>query len=210
MTIFFFHGKFQNFKTPILALFQLTVILGNIGIKIDLPLQTPKSSSNIDNDFKKPQEVSTVVRALNFEAEPRTLRSKNDLKEVTIEELEMLYNPPDITDDLYDDKLEHDDYTKFLAETYYQPITPKPDATDEATADDHEDPDFEYHEQDEDALYDTSDELKFNRSTKISQREADELLNELFEDYDIDVKNRMSKQKEANKEDKNEEVGDNR
>ena len=122
----------------------------------------------------------------------------------------MLYNPPDITDDLYDDKLEHDDYTKFLAETYYQPITPKPDATDEATADDHEDPDFEYHEQDEDALYDTSDELKFNRSTKISQKEADELLNELFEDYDIDVKNRMSKQKEANKEDKNEEVGDNR
>ena len=176
---------------------------------LDRSIQTPKSSnSNLDsNDFKKPQEVSTVVRALNFEAEPRTLRSKNDLKEVTIEELEMLYNPPDITDDLYDDNLEHDDYAKFLAETYYQPITPKAaDASADATADDHEDPDFEYHEQDEDALYANSDELKFNRSTKISQKEADELLSELFEDYDIDVKNRK---KDANKDDKNEGVDGN-
>ena len=38
----FFHGKFQNFKITNLAVFNynrhLTVILGNIGIKIDLSL----------------------------------------------------------------------------------------------------------------------------------------------------------------------------
>ena len=165
-------------------------------------LQTPNLDSN---DFKKPQEIaSSAVRALNFEVEQsRTLRSKNDLKDVTIEELEMQYNPPDITDDLYDDNLEHDDYAKFLAETYFQPITPK--VADITAADDNEDPDFEYHEQDDDV--ENFEELKFNRSTKISQKEADELLNELFEDYDIDVKNR-SKSKDVNKEEKgNEEVG---
>ena len=38
----FFHGKFQNFKIPILAILNyrrhLTGILGTIGTKIDLPL----------------------------------------------------------------------------------------------------------------------------------------------------------------------------
>ena len=34
----FFHGKFQNFKIPILAI--LTLILGNIGTKIDLYRRT--------------------------------------------------------------------------------------------------------------------------------------------------------------------------
>ena len=80
--------------------------------------------AELNQEFKKPPDVA---RALNFEAEnSRQTRSKVDLKEVPIEELETQFQPPDITDDMYDvDNYLDDDFGQFLTETWYQPLTPK-------------------------------------------------------------------------------------
>lgn len=146
--------------------------------------------------FKKPEESSNVARALNFDenaaaaAKKRALRSTTSMKEVTIEELCTEFIAPDITDDMYDTVTHMDeDYTMFLAETFL-----KPAASDEATkkADEGEedeptedDEDYVYQEQEEDLNELKDDEYKFNRSTKISQKEADLLMEDVIEAYDL-------------------------
>ena len=102
-------------------------------------------------------------------------RSKASLKDITIEELDTKFVPPDITPDLYDNKF--DENIMFLA----GPLT-----TEE---EDEQDPDFmcsaDYlNEFDMDEF----DEMKWNKSTKITQKENDQLLEEVFEAYDIDQK----------------------
>ena len=71
-------------------------------------------------------------RSLNFDstaadgsssAPERLTRSKASLKEVTIEELDLQFVPPDVTPDLYDPLPVDDDYTLFLAETFGYPVT---------------------------------------------------------------------------------------
>ncbi len=99
------------------------------------------------------------------------------LFKVTIEELESQFVPCDITPDMYDNDV--DDYTLFLAETFGQPPIPEPVQDLEVETD----PDFVYQESEE--LIDIPDEFVHNRSTKISQKEVDELMKELFEAYDL-------------------------
>ena len=73
--------------------------------------------AEFNQEFKKPPDV---VRALNFEAEnSKMLRSKVDLKEVPIEELETQFQPPDITDDMYDvDNNLDENFGQFLSEIW--------------------------------------------------------------------------------------------
>ncbi len=141
--------------------------------------------------FKKPQEaVSGVVRSLNFDesATRRATRSTANLKEVSIEELDTKFDPPDITEDMYDNVF--DDYTLFLAETYGKPVekkAPQEEASKESEAEEeeNEDPDYVYNEQEE--LYEVLDEYQYNRSTKITQKEAELLLQDVIEAYDVNV-----------------------
>jgi len=90
---------------------------------------------------------------------------------------------------MYDNDV--DDYTLFLAETFGQPPVPEPVQDLEVETD----PDFVYQESEE--LIDIPDEFVHNRSTKISQKEVDELMKELFEAYDLD--NAESSAKKAKK-----------
>ena len=143
-------------------------------------MSTPPSSQDKSLiEFKKPEETS-VARALNFDSaeEKRALRSTKSMKEVSIEELDTKFVPPDITEDMYDNEI--DDYTLFLAETYGKKVEK------EQIEEPFEDPDYEYQEQEE--IHDLIDEFKFNRSTKISQKEADLLLQDVLEAYDLNEK----------------------
>ena len=58
-------------------------------------------------------------RSLDFDetTEPKQLRSTGSLKEVTYAELEMDFNPPDITSDMYDNTMDDLDYMTFCART---------------------------------------------------------------------------------------------
>ena len=74
-------------------------------------LRTPKLAS--DDPFKKPGDVSSAVRTLDFDESnevTKKTRSKVSLKEVTLAELETQFNPPDITPDMYAD-VHSPDYT---------------------------------------------------------------------------------------------------
>ena len=85
-------------------------------------------------------------------SQPRLTRSKASLKEVTIEELDLQFIPPDVTPDMYDPLQGDDDYTQFLAETFGVPA--QAPGNNESAAGDADlldlDPDFEYRETEDD------------------------------------------------------------
>ena len=62
---------------------------------------------------------SICYRSLDFDetTEPKQLRSTGSLKEVTYAELEIQFNPPDITSDMYDNTMDDLDYMTFCART---------------------------------------------------------------------------------------------
>jgi hypothetical protein len=175
-------------------------------VRSSASIETPHSTSaqkaggsgGDESMFKKPDETSSVVRSLNFDsaqeaAALRQTRSKANLTEVSIEELETNFVPPDITEDMYDNVI--DDYRSFLSETFGKPVENQEKAEEKIAAEEGEDPDFvyqEHQEQEQDDLFDVIDEYKFNRSTKIPQKEADLLMHELFEAYDLNQKSQQS------------------
>ena len=106
---------------------------------------------------------------------PYLMRSKANLKHITIEELDP--NPPDFTPDMYDAAAHNVDENTMLLTL--GPLT--------AEEEDEHDPDFMYCD-DFAAICEDFDEMKWNKSTKISQKENDQLLEEVFEAYDIDQK----------------------
>ncbi|CAB4063522.1 GON4L [Lepeophtheirus salmonis] len=121
------------------------------------------------------------------EEQRRLTRSKTSLKEVSIEELEKKFIPPDITSDMY--STEMDEYSMFLQETFgYQEPVPTNSSTIQE-----EDPDFIYQDIEETA--DNQYEFKFDRSTKIPRKEVDDLISELLAEYE-------DSKKEKNKETK--------
>ncbi|RUS76575.1 hypothetical protein EGW08_015653, partial [Elysia chlorotica] len=132
-------------------------------------------------------------------------RSKLPLHSTSITDIENAFVAPDITPDMYytnDDA----DWNQFLSTLYKQP-------DDAATDDDGEanDPEFDYIA--EAALEEEDvDEKQFNRPTKITKKELNELmdeLNDLFQDevlpYTMSDLNSMTMQQEQDP--KNDQVG---
>ena len=156
---------------------------------------TPVASTS--SEFKRP-DAPSVVRTLDFgssvlagdggsvlsaaEQEAKQLRSRVSLKEVSIEELEAQFQPPDLTPDLYepDDDV---DWIAFLTDNYYKPkpdqVEPEKMVEEEETGD----PDYVYDEQEE--LFDLPDEYTYNRRTKVPLKEKHDLLDELIQDYNL-------------------------
>ena len=180
----------------------------------------PVASTSQESEFKKPAEApitNSAVRSLDFDAlereqdQARKTRSKANLKDVTIEELDTKFVPPDITPDMYETNY-NDEYTVFLAETYGKPL--ETDATNEIQGlleDDDEGSDQEWQFQEEEEILQSfhADEYKFNKSTKISQKEADLLMKDIFDAYDLDQKGMQSKTKSSdNDTSMNDENGD--
>ena len=166
----------------------------------------PVASTSYESEFKKPAETSisnSAVRSLDFDAlereqdQARKTRSKANLKDVTIEELDTKFVPPDITPDMYETNY-NDEYTVFLAETYGKPLeTDTPNEIQGLLEDDDEGSDQEWQFQEEEEILESfnADEYKFNKSTKISQKEADLLMKDIFDAYDLDQKGLQSKTK---------------
>ena len=79
-------------------------------------------------------------------------------------------------------------------------MTPKvgpSEVLDEDHDDEENDPDYVYNEYE--TVLDVQDEFNFNRSTKISQKECDEMLNDVFLAYNLDEKEQKEKSAEKSK-----------
>ena len=125
--------------------------------------------------------------------EQRQTRSRSNLKDVPIEQLENQFVPPDITPDMYN--MEVDDYALFLADTYSKPIqvneTPRAEEEEDnagAPREDPEeaDPEWEW-QQDQEMLLDTPDEVQWDRSTKIPNKELDDLVRDTIKSFNLDA-----------------------
>ena len=126
----------------------------------------------------------------------KQLRSRVNLKEVTIEELDLNFQPPDVTPDMYTGDVHNDDYAQFCAETYNLSLADVIAERDDDESED--DPDFVCDEFDlqEVKRDDGNDEYLFNRNTKISAEESGDLLHELVNVYDLnDHKSKPPSQK---------------
>ena len=131
---------------------------------------------NLGKYHSKQQQQSEAVQ--------RQTRSRSNLKDVPIEQLEVQLVAPDITPDMYD--MTDYDYAQFCQELYYKPVmagdnpeTPREDP-EEA------DPDYSV-QQDQEMLLEPHDEFQFDRSTKVSHKELDTLVNDVIQAYDLDV-----------------------
>ena len=125
------------------------------------------------------------------EAQQRQTRSRSNLKDVPIEQLENQFVPPDITPDMYN--MEVDDYALFLLDTYSKPIQknepPRAEEDNsEAPREDPEeaDPEWEW-QQDQDMLLETPDEVQWDRSTKVPGKELDDLVSDTIKAYGLDA-----------------------
>ena len=113
---------FDTLNTPVYHSGGTESSLRNAGASSSA--QAAASGQN-DVTFKQP---SSVARSLNFETETmsaanvRQTRSQTDLRDIPIESLLSNYIPPDVTPDMYDFQ-PMDDYSKFLADTFFDPNT---------------------------------------------------------------------------------------
>ena len=122
------------------------------------------------------------------EQQQRQTRSRSNLKDVPIEQLENQFVPPDITPDMYN--MEVDDYGLFLQDTYSKPIQEdepqRAEDNPEAPREDAEEADPEWI-WDQDMLQETHDEVQWDRSTKVSRVELDDLVSDAIKAYDLDA-----------------------
>ncbi|XP_076751273.1 gon-4 like protein muscle wasted [Xylocopa sonorina] len=103
-------------------------------------------------------------------------RSKFSLSETPLEQIEQAFIPPDITTDMYDWDCEVDeDWDNFLKE-FTRPLTQEPTAEDDPEAD----PEYNILEDEETEFLD-KEELRADKAVKITRKELNNLIAELFE-----------------------------
>lgn len=107
-------------------------------------------------------------------------RSKVCLSETPLEQIEQAFIPPDITTDMYDLDCELDeDWDNFLKE-FTQPLTQEPIVEDDSEAD----PEYNILEDEETEFLD-KEELRADKAVKITRKELNNLIAELFEFTDM-------------------------
>ncbi|XP_017765424.1 PREDICTED: GON-4-like protein [Eufriesea mexicana] len=103
-------------------------------------------------------------------------RSKLCLSETPLEQIEQAFIPPDITTDMYDWDCEVDeDWDNFLKE-FTQPLTQEPIVEDDPEAD----PEYNILEDEETDFLD-KEELRADKAVKVTRKELNNLIAELFE-----------------------------
>ncbi|CAK9806587.1 GON-4-like protein [Anthophora quadrimaculata] len=103
-------------------------------------------------------------------------RSKLCLSETPLEQIEQAFIPPDITTDMYDWDCEVDeDWDNFLKE-FTQPLTQEPVVEDDPEAD----PEYNILEDEETDFLD-KEELRADKAVKVTRKELNNLIAELFE-----------------------------
>ncbi|KAK9295017.1 hypothetical protein QLX08_010551 [Tetragonisca angustula] len=107
-------------------------------------------------------------------------RSKVCLSETPLEQIEQAFIPPDITTDMYDLDCELDeDWDNFLKE-FTQPLTQETIVEDDSEAD----PEYNILEDEETEFLD-KEELRADKAVKITRKELNNLIAELFEFTDM-------------------------
>ncbi|XP_043256320.1 GON-4-like protein [Colletes gigas] len=103
-------------------------------------------------------------------------RSKLCLSETPLEQIEQAFVPPDITTDMYDWDCEVDeDWDNFLKE-FTRPLTQEPIMEDDPEAD----PEYNILEDEETDFLD-KEELRADKAVKVTRKELNNLIAELFE-----------------------------
>lgn len=100
-------------------------------------------------------------------------RSKLCLSETPLGAIEQAFIPPDITTDMYNTHCDNQDWLNFLKETYY-------DGDQLENIDDENDPEYNVMVDEETEGID-SEELRMDRAVKVTKKELNELMSELFE-----------------------------
>ncbi|BES90566.1 Hypothetical protein NTJ_03374 [Nesidiocoris tenuis] len=104
-------------------------------------------------------------------------RSKLSLSKTPLEAIEMEFIPPDITTDMYDTECDNQDWLKFLRD-FVQPLDNSVDGVE--ANDDENDPEYNIMGDEEFEALD-NEELRVDRAVKISRKEVNDLMAELFE-----------------------------
>jgi len=140
---------------------------------------------------------TSVVRSLDFDQQSVThgpsdlhtnynTRSKASLKNVSIDELAPIFPNllPDLTFGEYEAQTDENEmlFHEFLKDLSKSGATEEKNCENEENLGGEEnDPDYEFNQQEEHP----PDEFRYNRSTKIPQKEVDALMQELLEDYSL-------------------------
>lgn len=131
-----------------------------------------------DGVFKVPE----LPAQSNVESENigQRTRSKFSLSETPLEQIEQAFVPPDITTDMYDWGWDADeDWNNFLKE-FTQPLTQEIVGEDDPEAD----PEYNILEDEETDLLD-KEELRMDKAVKVTRKELNNLVAELFEFADM-------------------------
>lgn len=109
-------------------------------------------------------------------------RSKLSLSDTPLETIEKAFVPPDITTDMYDSECDDENWKDFL-KNFTEPLTT--DIND--TVDDYEaDPEYNVlADEEEEEESDDREELRVDRAVKVSKKELNMLVAELFECTDM-------------------------
>ena len=150
-------------------------------------MSTPTSSHRpTPEQFKRPfralcGEKHQASRTLDFDGEEGggrvySTRSRVNITDKAIEELEQLFVPPDITPDMYEipDENENEEYVEFLKELYGGP-----EHVDDLDFED--DPEFVYCPDEADQEIKDPEELRNDKATKITKKEVADLMAELLD-----------------------------
>uniref|UniRef100_A0A146KZI7 GON-4-like protein n=5 Tax=Lygus hesperus TaxID=30085 RepID=A0A146KZI7_LYGHE len=121
------------------------------------------------------QETNSPITSL--ENIGQRTRSKFSLSQTPLETIEQAFIPPDITEDMYNTECDNQDWLNFLKDLV-QPLDNTADNVE--TNDDENDP--EYNIMVDEELEDLdNEELRIDRAVKISRKEVEDLMSELFE-----------------------------
>ncbi|XP_029038118.1 uncharacterized protein LOC114873691 [Osmia bicornis bicornis] len=134
-------------------------------------------SSNVQYD---PEGIFKIPNIPHVPTEEESIgqrtRSKLCLSETPLEQIEQAFIPPDITTDMYDWDCEVDeDWDNFLKE-FTQPLTQEPTTEDDPEAD----PEYNILEDEETDFLD-KEELRADKAVKVTRKELNNLIAELFE-----------------------------
>lgn len=141
------------------------------------PRLIPSYRQSLSKKFQEAEDMSERLREEQTIA-ART-RSKLSLEDTSIIDLESTFVPPDFTPDMYDTQCEDEDWQGFL-QSLYKP--PEAENTNDGMDDEEKDPEYNYLAEVDD-LIDSDEELRDDRAVKISKKEMNELMDELFDYY---------------------------
>ncbi|KAJ4437019.1 hypothetical protein ANN_17151 [Periplaneta americana] len=140
---------------------------------------TPKSMVSTDCATQTSWSEDGLFKIPKENIGQRT-RSKLSLSDTPLEAIEKAFIPPDITTDMYDSECDDEDWKDFL-KNFTEPLTTD---VNDAFDDDEADPEYNVLADEEEQTVD-KEELRVDRAVKVSRKELNMLMAELFEYADM-------------------------